>query len=69
MTPVKREGYRVPVPKKKKYKLVLNSDDVRFGGIGHQIPSELMAVKEPANYKDYSICFDLPPFTAAIFVF
>ena len=68
-TPMEWKDYRVGVPKKKKYKLVLNSDDVRFGGIGHQIPSELMAVTEPANYKDYSICFDLPPFTAAIFVF
>ncbi len=71
MTPVKREGYQVGVPKKKKYKLLLNSDDVRFGGNGNAIPAELSAVKEeePVNYKDYSITFDLPPYTAAVFVF
>ena len=70
MTPVKREGYQVGVPKKKKYKLLLNSDDVRFGGNGNAIPAELSAVKEeePVNYKDYSITFDLPPYTAAVFV-
>ncbi len=71
MTPVKREGYQVGVPKKKKYKLLLNSDDGRFGGNGNAIPAELSAVKEeePVNYKDYSITFDLPPYTAAVFVF
>ena len=71
MTPMMREDYRVGVPKKKKYKLLLNSDEVRFGGNGNEIPAELAAVKEeePVNYKDYSITFDLPPNTAVVFVF
>ncbi|MDD6811318.1 MAG: 1,4-alpha-glucan branching protein GlgB [Lachnospiraceae bacterium] len=69
MTPMMREGYKVGVPKKKKYKLLLNSDDKRFGGNGHEIPAELTAVKETCNYKDYTITFDLPPFTAAVFLF
>lgn len=69
MTPVMREGYKIGVPKKKKYKLLLNSDDKRFGGNGHAIPAEISAVKEKCNFKDYSITFDLPPLTAAIFIF
>ena len=69
MTPVKREGYRVPVPAKKKYKLLLNSDEEQFGGWGNEIPKEIMAEKEPCHYKDYSISFDLPPYGAAVFVF
>lgn len=69
MTPMMWENYRVGVPKKKKYKLLLNSDEKRFGGNGHEIPAEITAVKETCNYKDYSISFDLPPYTAAIFVF
>ncbi|HBN55621.1 MAG TPA: 1,4-alpha-glucan branching enzyme [Lachnospiraceae bacterium] len=69
MTPMKWENYRIGVPKKKKYKLLLNSDEKRFGGNGNEIPAEIMAVKEPCNFKDYSISFDLPPYTAAIFVF
>ena len=31
-TPVEREDYRVGVPRKKKYKLVLNSKDPKYGG-------------------------------------
>lgn len=69
MTPMKWENYKIGVPKKKKYKLLLNSDDKRFGGNGNVIPDELNAVKEPCNFKDYSISFDLPPYTAAIFIF
>ena len=69
MTPVKRESYRVPVPAKKKYKLLLNSDEEQFGGWGNEIPKEIMAAKKPCHYKDYSIRFDLPPYGAAVFVF
>ena len=69
MTPMMWENYKIGVPKKKKYKLLLNSDEKRFGGQGHEIPAEITAVKEPCNFKDYSIAFDLPPYTAAIFIF
>ena len=68
-TPVKWEDYQVPVPANKKYKLLLNSDDERFGGFGNEIPKEIRAKAKPCHYKDYSITFDLPPFTAAIFQF
>ncbi len=69
MTPMKWENYKVGVPKKKKYKLLLNSDEKRFGGNGNEIPAEITALKDPCNFKDYSISFDLSPYTAAIFVF
>ncbi len=69
MTPVKWENYQVPVPKKKKYKLLLNSDEVRFGGRGEEIPAELAAAAEPCHYHDYSVSFDLPAYCAAVFVF
>ena len=69
MTPVKRENYVVGVPRKKKYRLLLNSDEERFGGWGNEIPKEIMARKKSFHYQDYSICFDLPPYGAAIFVF
>lgn len=38
MTPMKWENYIVPVPKKKKYKLLLNSDEERFGGRAMKFP-------------------------------
>ena len=69
MTPMMRKNFKVGVPKKKKYKLLLNSDEKRFGGNGNEIPAEVTAVKETCNYKDYTISFDLPPFTAAVFLF
>lgn len=69
MTPVRREAYRVAVPKNKKYKLILNSDEERFGGWGNELPAEIMAEKEPFHYHDYSFTLDLPPYGAAVFVF
>jgi len=69
MTPVERKGYRVGVPAKKKYKLLLNSDDKRFGGEGREIPQIIAAQKEPWDYRNYSISFDLPPYTSAVFLF
>ena len=69
MTPIKREGYRVPVPKKKKYKLLLNSDEERFGGWGNELSAEVTAEKISCNYHDYSIELDLPPYGAAVYVF
>lgn len=71
MTPVARNGYMVGVPEKKKYKLLLNSDEERFGGNGNSIPKELQATEEngQVNYKNYSIAFDLPAYGAAVFLF
>ena len=69
MTPMRWENYKLGVPKKKKYKLILNSDDTRFGGQGAQVPEEIMAVKEECNYKDYCITLDVPAYSALTFVF
>ena len=69
MTPMKWENYKVGVPKKKKYKLLLNSDDVRFGGQGMEVPAEITSAKESCDYRNYSLTLDLPPYSALIFVF
>lgn len=69
MTPVKRENYKVGVPKKKKYKLLLNSDEECFGGNGTVIPKEIAAAAEECDGKEYSISFDLPAYGAALFLF
>jgi len=69
MTPVKWEKYKLGVPAKKKYKLLLNSTEERFGGCGEVIPKEITAKKEYVDYRDYSITFDLPPYAALVFVF
>ncbi len=69
MTPMKWENYKVGVPKKKKYKLLLNSDDVQFGGQGMEVPAEITSVKENCDYRDYSLTLDVPPYSALIFQF
>ncbi len=69
MTPMCWEKYRVGVPAKRKYKLLLNSVEERFGGSGAKIPEEITAEKIPCNFRNYSISFDLPPYGAAIFAF
>lgn len=69
MTPMERKDFSVGVPKKKKYKLLLNSDDTCFGGNGGEIPKEIMAKVKETDGKPYSLTFDLPPYGAAIFQF
>ena len=69
MTPIKWENYKLGVPAKKKYKLLLSSVEERFGGSGEEIPKEITAKKGKCDYRDYSITLDLPPYAAAVFVF
>ena len=69
MTPIKWENYWVPVPNKKKYKLVLNSDESRFGGNGNEIPAELSAQVGECMAQKYHAVLDLPPFTALVYKF
>lgn len=68
MTPVRREDYRVGVPVKKKVKLILNSDDIKFGGRGSKILSEILPDKQPYDDREFSIKFDLPAYGAAVFL-
>ncbi len=69
MTPMERYDFRVGVPSKKKYKLILNSDDERFGGNGGEIASSISAEDIPWDDRPYSISFRLPPYGAAVFSF
>ena len=69
MTPMERKDYQLGVDKKKKYKLLLNSDDVDFGGNGGTIPKEITAKAVKCNNKPYSLTFDLPAYGAALFLF
>lgn len=69
MTPMRREYFRVGVPAKKKCKLLLNSDEKRFGGMGSEIPQELTPVAGECDGRPYYIEFDLPALGAAVFTF
>ena len=69
MTPVRRENFRVGVPEKAKYKLILNSDDERFGGNGGVIPKTITSKAGECDRRDYYLEFDLPAYGAEVFVF
>lgn len=69
MTPVARDDYRVGVPKKGTYHLLLNSNEVRFGGTeaDKSRPASYKAVKSEYDGREYSISYPLPPFGVAVF--
>lgn len=68
-TPVEREDYRVGVPRRKQYKLVLNSDEAKYGGSGAERPDVYKAVKSECDGRPYSFAYPLPAYGVAIFEF
>ena len=68
-TPVAREDYRVGVPKKKTYKLVLNSEDPKFNGTDKDRKESYRAVKKECDGREYSIAYPLPAYGVAVFKF
>ena len=69
MTPIERKDYKVGVWKKKKYTLLLNSDEECFGGKGGKISPALTAKDEEVEGKPYALTFDLPAYGAVMFRF
>jgi len=68
-TPMERADYRVGVPKKKTYKLILDSDAKEFGGAGTEKPTSYKAVKSECDGKDFSFDYPLAPYGVAVFKF
>ena len=69
MTPMRRENLWIGVPKKGRYKLLLNSDEERFGGNNGSIPATITSVAGECDKKDYHIELTLPAYGAAVFSF
>ena len=68
-TPMARDDYRVGVPRRKQYKLVMNSDDLQYGGKGEVRPKVYKAVKSECDGRPYSFAYKLPPYGVAVFEF
>ena len=70
-TPMERADYRVGVPAKKQYKLILNSHDEKFGGNDtvENRESVYKAVKSECDGQPYSFEYPLPPYGVAVFEF
>lgn len=62
-TPVARPNYPVGVTQEGEYKVLLNTDQARFGG--HTTRNKRMkSKKEPFHGRDFSIRVDVPPLSA-----
>ncbi len=68
-TPMERPEYRVGVPKRKQYKLILNSDEKKYGGEGKKRPAVYKSVKKECDGRAFSFAYDLPPYGVAVFEF
>lgn len=68
-TPVERPDYRVGVPRRKQYKLIINSDDVKYGGTGAERPAVYKAKKGECDGRPYSFAYPLPAYGVAVFEF
>ena len=68
-TPVARDDYMVGVPKRKQYKLILNSKEPEFGGDVHKEQLVYRAVKKECDGRQYSFAYSLPAYGVAVFQF
>ena len=68
-TPVARDDYRVGVPKKKQYKLILNSKEPEFGGDVHKEQLVYKAAKKECDGRPFSFAYPLPAYGVAVFQF
>ena len=62
-TPVDRPDYRVGVPKKKQYKLIMDEN-----GLLEQ-PKTFKAVKQKCDNREFSFAYPLPAYGVAIFTY
>ena len=64
---VAHEKFRVGVPFAGKYKEILNSDSVKFGGTGATNPRVKASKKEEWDAREHSISITLPPLGICVF--
>lgn len=67
-TPMARPDYRVGVPRKKQYKLILNSQDSQYGGKEAR-PEIYKAEKKECDGREFSFAYDLPAYGVAVFLY
>ena len=66
-TPVDRPDYCVGVPRRKQFKLVLNSDETKYGGSGEERPLVYKPEKQECDGQKYSFAYPLPGYGVAVF--
>lgn len=66
MTPIPRENYRIGAPRAGHYRLLLSSDEERFGGSGYAALAEVATRDEPQDGYRQSMDLTLPPLAALV---
>ena len=67
-TPVDRPDYMVGVPKKKQYRLILDSRTEKYGGT-HDVKETYTAEEAECDGQPYRLAYPLPAYGAAVFRF
>jgi 1,4-alpha-glucan branching enzyme len=60
-TPESWKNYRVGVPQRGNWKIILNSDDKKYGGSGFNEVEKYESIKETSHGRMFSIDIDIPP--------
>jgi 1,4-alpha-glucan branching enzyme len=67
MTPVVRENYKIGLPSNQPYKLLFNSDNIKYGGSEMQIKKSFNPANQSWNGRDQSIELDLPSLSVLVY--
>lgn len=67
LTPATRHNYRIGVPNCNNLTLALNTDDVRFGGTGMAIESNILPEETGWHGRNKSVVLTLPPLSCLFF--
>lgn len=68
-TPVAYPDFKVGVQQNRKHKLLIDSEEKKYGGNGAVIAKEYLPKHEECDGKEYSISFPLAAYQVAIFVY
>ncbi|WP_213521457.1 1,4-alpha-glucan branching protein GlgB [Nonlabens sp.] len=67
MTPVARDHYRIGLPTNKKYKLLFNSDDSKYGGSNFKVKKSLTPQEKEWQNRKQSVALQLPPLGVLVY--
>lgn len=67
---MERTDYRVGVPNRRTYKLILDSEDPKYGGSAPEDKQKLYkAEKKECDNQKFSFAYSLPAYGVAVFEF
>lgn len=65
--PAGRSKYRIGVPFYGRYKEILNSDDVKYGGSGKGNPRAKISKQQESDGRENSLLIEIPPMSTIVF--